>query len=99
MPPCTCELTLDFKTDVPWDDWCQNKDAYKCCKAEPEKEAAIAAGTLVDDHFREECDDPKEVEWSTQQKFQNFGNSILRMITPEVNPVLSFPKPVFIPNQ
>lgn len=98
-PPLYVWADSWLKTDTPWDDWCQNQDAYKCCDAEPEKDAAIAAGTLVDDLLRVNCEDPKEVEWSTQKKFQNFGNNLLRIITPQIDTGVSFPKPVWVPNQ
>ena len=84
---------------MPWDDWCQNQEFFKCCKAQPEKDSQIASGAIADDHIRADCDDPKEVEWSTQQRFQNFGNSILRVIAPAVDTGVSFPKPVWIPGQ
>lgn len=83
-----------------WDDWCQQPESFKCCKGQPEKDRLIQQGKIQDDYFREDCEDPKEVTWSTQQKLQNFGNDVLRMIVPDgINTGLSVPKGVWVPNQ
>lgn len=88
-----------LKTVKVSDDWCQKPEWFKCCKSQAQKDQDIEAGTVLDDYVREDCEDPKEVSYKPRQ---NWGSDLLHMIIPQgggVEPGLSFPKGIWVPDQ